>query len=328
VQRTAYGVSGKTTRLVFADDWRSDGTNLSTLRPVLVRGQSEPLTLTEAPVTTDVAGQEITLDKLADSLTSGRWVIVSGERKDIPGVTGVRSSELLMISSLRQDFDATLPGDKTHTTLVLATPMAYSYKRDTVTVYGNVVKATHGETRNETLGNSDGSQSLQSFALKQKPLTFVPAPNPTGVDSTLKVFVNNIQWHEAATFAELRPKDRKFVTKTDDEDKTTLIFGNGEQGARLPTGLANVTSVYRNGIGKPGNVKAEQISLLQTRPLGVKGVINPLPASGGADKENRDQGTRECAARCHVARPARISARLCGLRAHFRRHWEKPRRGN
>jgi len=76
---------------------------------------------------------------------------------------------------------------------------------------------------------------------------------------------------------------------SDDDDKTTLIFGNGEQGARLPTGLANVTSVYRNGIGKPGNVKAEQISLLQTRPLGVKGVINPLPASGGADKENRDQ---------------------------------------
>ncbi len=188
VQRTAYGVSGKTTQLVFADDWRSDGGNLSTLRSVLVRGQSEPLPLVEAPVTTDVEGQEIALDKLADSLTSGRWVIVTGERTDIPGVSGVRSSELLMISSLRQDFDSTLPGDKTHTTLVLATPTAYSYKRDTVTIYGNVVKATHGETRNETLGSGDGSQSLQSFTLKQQPLTFVSAPNPRGVDSTLESF--------------------------------------------------------------------------------------------------------------------------------------------
>ncbi len=104
-----------------------------------------------------------------------------------------------------------------------------------------------------------------------------------------KVFVNSVQWHEANTLAGLGPKDRKFITKTNDADKTTVIFGNGENGARLPTGLANVTSVYRNGIGKPGNVKAEQISLLQTRPLGVKTVINPLPASGGADKENRDQ---------------------------------------
>jgi predicted phage baseplate assembly protein len=289
VHRTAYGISDKTTQLRFADDWRDTVFDFSSLRPVLVRGQSEQLTLVEEPITTDVQGQEIPLDTLFNELTSGRWVIVSGERADILGVTGVEASELLMISGLRQDFDATLPGDKTRTTLLLATPTAYSYKRNTVTIYGNVVKATHGETRNETLGNGDGSQSLQSFTLKQPPLTFVSAPNPTGVDSTLEVFVNDVQWHEAQTLAGLAPKDRNFITKTDDTDKTSVIFGNGEQGARLPTGMANVTSIYRNGIGKPGNVRSEQISLLQSRPLGVKAVINPLPASGGADKENRDQ---------------------------------------
>ena len=42
---------------------------------------------------------------------------------------------------------------------------------------------------------------------------------------------------------------------------------------------------YRSGIGKGGNVAAKQISLLVTRPLGVKEVINPLRASGGADRE-------------------------------------------
>jgi Baseplate J-like protein len=46
--------------------------------------------------------------------------------------------------------------------------------------------------------------------------------------------------------------------------------------------------VYRNGIGQPGNVKARQITLLQSKPLGVKEVVNPLRASGGADKETRD----------------------------------------
>jgi predicted phage baseplate assembly protein len=51
----------------------------------------------------------------------------------------------------------------------------------------------------------------------------------------------------------------------------------------------NVNSTYRRGIGKAGNVKAEQVSLVQTKPLGVKSVINPLRASGGADKEDRDQ---------------------------------------
>ena len=212
-QRTAYGISGKTTQLTFADPWRDEMTDLTPLRTVLVYGQSESLRLIEEPITTDVDKQEITLDEIYNDLTSGRWVIFSGERADIPGVTGVKASELLMISGLQQDFDSTLPGDKTRTTLILATPPAYSYKRGTLTIYGNVVKATHGETRNETLGSGDGSQALQSFALKQPPLTFVPAPTPAGVDSTLKVCVNNVEWHEADTLAGLGPKDRKFITQ-------------------------------------------------------------------------------------------------------------------
>src|SRR6185369_9147804 len=40
------------------------------------------------------------------------------------------------------------------------------------------------------------------------------------------------------------------------------------------------------------NVKARQISAPVTRPLGVKGVINLLRATGGADREDRDQARR------------------------------------
>jgi predicted phage baseplate assembly protein len=49
-----------------------------------------------------------------------------------------------------------------------------------------------------------------------------------------------------------------------------------------------VKAVYRTGIGQPGNVKAKQISLLVTRPLGLKAVTNPNAATGGADRESRD----------------------------------------
>ncbi len=101
-----------------------------------------------------------------------------------------------------------------------------------------------------------------------------------------------MQWHESDSLAGLQPTDRLFITRTDDDDKTSAVFGNGQQGARLPTGVENVRAVYRTGIGKPGNAKAEQISLLVTRPLGVKSVINPLAASGGADRESRDQARR------------------------------------
>jgi len=295
-QRAAYGLTGKSTQLTFADEWRPElaneqiPTDLGTYRRSLINAQGELLLVVDETITETVKGNEIPLASLYDDLTSGRWVIFSGERADVTGdVPGVKVSELLMISSLRQDFDPTLPGDKTRTTLILATPTAYEYKRDKLTIYGNVVKATHGETRNEALGNGDGSQAFQSFDLKQPPLTFVAAPNAAGVESTLHIFANDIEWHETDSLAGLKPRDRMFVTKTDDSDKTTVTFGNGTEGSRLPTGVLNVNSIYRNGIGKAGNVKAEQISLLQTRPLGVNGVINPLPATGGADKESRDQ---------------------------------------
>jgi len=90
----------------------------------------------------------------------------------------------------------------------------------------------------------------------------------------------------------LGPADRGFVTRTDDAGQTTLVFGNGRRGARLPTGIENVKAIYRSGIGKSGNVKAAQISQLLSRPLGVKGVNNPLEAAGGADPETRDQARK------------------------------------
>ncbi len=287
--RTAYGISGKSTLLTLHQAWLDDDDrSMATLRATFVYGQSEPLTLSEEPISTIMDGQEIELAGLFNELTAGRWIILSGERADIPGVTGVKVSELMMVSGLHHDYDPQLPGDKTHTTLLLATPMAYKYKRDTLAIYANVVKATHGETRKETLGNGDGSQALQTFDLKQPPLTFVPAPTPAGVESTLQVYVNDVAWHEVDTLAGLGPKDRNFVTKTSDDARTSVIFGNGVSGSRLPTGLVNVQATYRQGIGKPGNVLAEQISLLQSRPLGVQSVINPLRASGGADAEPRD----------------------------------------
>lgn len=297
VQRSAYGTNGKTTRLQLSAPWWNtdeEQTISETLRRTLVYAQSEELTLIEEPLTDPVAVTKndlstgIVLDGLYDQFQSGRWIVLAGERADIPDVTGVRGAELAMVSGLRQ-VDPTIPGDKIHTALLLAKETAYSYKRDTLTIYGNVVKATHGETTNEPLGSGDGSRPHQSFELKQPPLTFVPAPTAAGVESTLHVFVNNVEWHEADTLADAGPNDRKFITKTDDADKTTLIFGNGTEGSRIPTGVLNVHSTYRRGIGKAGNVKAEQVSLLQTKPLGVKSVINPLRASGGADKEDRDQ---------------------------------------
>ena len=308
ISRSAYGISGETTRITLNDKWWQPDPkkgDISDLRTTMIYAQPEELDLAEEPIKEAVCGgtdDPLELDGFYEGLKSGRWVIVSGER-DVSGTSGVKDCELAMVASVTQDVsrvkdetgtvtDQPYPGEKYHTFLTLAENLQYCFKRDTVTIYGNVVKATHGETRHEVLGSGDGSRALQSFELKQFPLTHVSASNPTGVDSTLKLFVNDIQWHEADSLAGLQATDRNFITRTDNKDKITVTFGNGREGARLPTGIENIKAQYRNGIGKPGNVRAEQISLLTTKPLGVKEVINPLRASGGADRESRDQARK------------------------------------
>ena len=332
VTRADYGMSAKVTQVVLADPWLSEtdhNRDIGLLRGTTVFALSDPLELAEEEIEEYVAGDTIELDGLYDGLEAGRWLVVRGERTDVPGLgqdeggQGVEASELVMLAGVVHDVhrvgvgtglegedagsagddgelpmavdepdtptSTELPGDTLHTRLVLSEPLAYTYRRGTVRINANVVRATHGETREEVLGAGDGARAFQSFTLKQRPLTYVSAPTPNGVESTLEVRVNGVRWPERETLLHLGPADRGHVTTTDDAGNVAVVFGDGTRGARLPTGIENVSAVYRSGIGKGGNVGAEQISVLASRPLGVKGVVNPQRASGGADPESRDQ---------------------------------------
>lgn len=305
VSMATSGYSARVTQLTLDPPWLSDANegqlrnDLASpefLRGTVVYAQSEELDLAEEPLDTDVEGETIELAQLYDGFDSGRWIIVSGERTDIPNVTGVTASELVMISAVAQGFSSASGGKSVansaqplHSILTLANKLAYTYDSNTVTIYGNVVNATNGQTQGEVLGDGDASQSGQQFALHQSPLTYLSAPTPAGAQSTLTVRVNEVQWKEADNLLLLGPTDRGFITQTDDNDRTTVIFGTGEHGTRVPSGTANVKAVYRMGTGQPGNVAAQQISQLATQPLGAKSVINPLPATGGADRDSLDQ---------------------------------------
>lgn len=333
---TGTGFSAKVTLLTLTPQWladvsrQGDGNSESplaailvapeTARDTIVHAQSEPLAFAEEPLDADVGGGTVDLPEALDGLEAGRWLIVSGERTDVPGVSGVTAAELVMLAGVSQIRDelpskegdsggsfgsngdddededevpvlSTAPG-RLHTRLSLATPLAYTYDAATVTIYGNVANATNGQTVGEVLGDGDGSAAFQGMALRQAPLTFVSAPTAEGAASSLVARVNDIAWHETDSLAAAGPRERVFVTRTDEAGKTTLVFGNGVHGARLPTGTGNVKATYRYGIGKAGNVKANQISQLATHPLGLQGVINPIAASGGADRDGIEAGRR------------------------------------
>jgi predicted phage baseplate assembly protein len=171
---------------------------------------------------------------------------------------------------------------------VLAEPLAYCYRRDTLLIHGNVAKASHGEQRTEVLGSGDATIAFQRFILKRPPLTYLPSATAMGATAALEVRVDEVEWEEVASLVGVADADRRFVVRIDDDGTTSVVFGDGQRGARLPTGIENVQALYRTGIGRAGNLGPGQLRQLATRPLGVSGVTNPLRSSGGADREGID----------------------------------------
>ena len=263
--------------------------------------QSEELVLSGEPYDADLGplcakdpnGALLELDDVVPELKPGRWLIVTGERTDLPGITGVQAAELVMLAGANQVVDAT-GGDgqgNPHTLLRLAVPLEFSYQRGNTTIWANVVKATQGETRSEILGAGNPAAADQTFALKQGPLTFLAAPVPSGVAATLQVRVNGVLWQPTDEPLAAGPTDRVYVLSLD-ETGASVVFGDGVNGARLPAGNDNVRARYRVGLGRGGNVAAGKIDQLATRPLGVKAVVNPRAAAGGADPESADSARR------------------------------------
>ncbi len=267
-----YGLSLKVTRLKLNQDIAV--TSMDALRKLVVYAQSEELTLVDLPRTDSVGESSIELEDDFEDLQAGQTLILSGE---IEGSSGSYSSELVTIQS-----SSTV---NNRTVLSFTGGLNKKYKRDTVTLNGNVAPATHGETVNETLGSGDAGLVFQSFKLKQTPLTYLTDSSPSGAASTLKIYVNELLWTEAENFLNSGPEDRHYIVRTDAEGKTTVQFGDGINGARLPTGQNNVMATYRKGIGLAGRVKKDQLSLLLTRSYGLKEVTNPIGADGGDDPE-------------------------------------------
>lgn len=274
--RTGFTLSARTTRLTVS------GENLITrfdddVRRAGVYGASEMLLQARRPITADVYGTSVLLAAPVPPLEKGRMVAVTGLDARA-GEPQAEVAELLYADTVEDT-----------TRLTFTRPLEHQYNRESVRFNANVAPATHGESRAETLGSGSGAASFQAFELKNEPLTYVSAPTPSGVESTLEVRVDGVRWDEVPTLYRQPAGAEVFTTRLADDGTTTVQFGDGKSGARLPTGVENVSAVYRAGLGMEGHVDAGQISLLLTRPLGVKSVVNPLPATGADDPEKLDE---------------------------------------
>lgn len=140
---------------------------------------------------------------------------------------------------------------------------------------------------NEILGSGDATVAGQEFVLQKSPLTYLLSGESTSgasYKSTLRVRVNGVEWKEVPSFYAQPSNAQIFVTREDEENKTHVQFGDGINGARLPSGVNNVVAIYRYGSGKDAPAAGSLTVILQPQP-GLKAIRGPVPVGGGAEPD-------------------------------------------
>lgn len=251
---------------------------------------------------TQASNNTITWYLMSETGFTGSLTAESGRVIPEPAAT---DDERVVEQVVVQSFD-----DKSPLKIILRAPLQHVYDRSTVTMYANVVQATHGETvADEVLGNGDAANAFQAFTLKKSPVTYVSeATQPHGAASTLQLRIGDIRWQEIASLFGQAADGQVYTTTVDADGKLAVRFGDGQTGARLPTGRNNVVATYRQGLGAAGNVGAGSLTTLLTHPVGLKGVTNPAAATGGAEAESLEQ------ARSNAPNTVRTFDRVVSLR--------------
>lgn len=156
-----------------------------------------------------------------------------------------------------------------------------------------VVALTRGQgVPREVLGSGDAALAGQEFTLARAPLTCLAAGD--GWRSTLEVFVDGVRWREVPSFFGQPPDAAVYVTREAEDGRTRVLFGDGENGARLPSGRDNVVARYRFGGGAAAPGAGELTVIASPRP-GLRALRAPVAATGGADRDPPERLRRHAA---------------------------------
>lgn len=287
VSRADYGLSARATALRLADGSgqpRSTAPSEAFLfRDTTAHVASRRQPMAELPIESPVeaGSKRIELSTMVLGLAHGQPLAFVGPRHDLPGV---EAAEIALLDEVEHGGGRSM--------LVLQQPLTYSYRREDLQIHANVVRATHGESVQEVLGNGDAKEPFQRFMLRKPPTTHLTAASASGVKSTLELRVNGLLWTERPSLHGAAPDEHVYATRIDNEARMEVLFGDGRSGARLPSGQMNVQARYRSGIGPDGEVAARTLTMLRAMPLGLRGVSNPLPASGAQGPEQLHDARR------------------------------------
>ncbi len=181
-------------------------------------------------------------------------------------------------------------------------PFSFPPKTPPVWVYGNLALATQGKTEKPAiLGNGDSRAQFLTFAIPKKPLTYLLSNSSTPPEvPQLVVTVDGIEWTQVSSLLNYGPKDRVYVVREDRTGQSFVQFGDGQTGARVPSGVGNVQATYRTGTGAYGPMQngATPSPAAPLTPLDTISLLDE--ATGGAPPEDP--------ANARVAAPGKIQS--------------------
>lgn len=215
-------------------------------------------------------------------------------------------------SAVAATTDATLPAWHE---VRLSAPVAHAdfdAAQPTTRVLGNLVDASQGKTvALSPIGSGDARVSFQTVALPKSPLTWrfdgarEPAQQPA-----LEIFVDGTRWQQVDTMFNAAADARVYVVREGADGKTFVQFGDGQTGARAPSGRDNIQARYRTGIAAHGAMKKDTQPQAASRLPNLDKVWLPGPVDTGAPAED--------AANAREAAPVRLQSlgRLVSLADH------------
>lgn len=211
--------------------------------------------------------------------------------------------QLVKVTSLESSFSLT-GRDEVHPWLWAITldqqpafaQQDFDEQAPSVTVYGNLVEANQGKSETAAvLGNGDSRQMFQTFKLPKAPLTYFNAKGETPPEvPELEIYVNDRLWKRVPSFFNRTSKEEIYIVREDANNESWVQFGDGKTGAKLPSGIGNVTAQYRTGTGAYGPLKPNTTVQATGKLDHLDKVWLPDEATGGSQSETGDNA-REAA---------------------------------
>ena len=150
------------------------------------------------------------------------------------------------------------------------------------------------------VGARQGLRKEEVFSATGQPHASISLAGTDIAQDSIRLSVQQQTWSEVAHFQDSGRDDGHFQVDTDGLDRTRVFFGDGVRGA-LPAAGAPIRVEFLETLGAAGNLQAHLVTSMlspirhQGEPVPLS-VTNPVPATGGSERERLEHARRQAPA--------------------------------